>query len=88
MVETHATPMHPGWTTVTEATLATSERSVFRRAMRRPDRVRRQIEKRAKSLWAEDKAYAERRYYLRSPDPLAAMEGRPTDEPVGKPRPL
>jgi isorenieratene synthase len=88
VVETHATPVCPGWTTVTEATLATSERPVFRRAMRHPDRVRRQIEKRAKGLWAEDRAYTERRYYLRHPELLPEMAELSVAEPVGKPHPL
>jgi len=88
VVETHATPICPGRTMVTEATLAASERPVFRRAMRHPRRVRLQIEKRAKGLWAQDRAYAERRYYLRHPELLPEMTGRSTDEPVGKPHPF
>jgi isorenieratene synthase len=88
VVETHATAIRPGWTTVTEATLAFSDRSAFLRAMRRPDRVRHQIVKRAKGLWAEDRAYAERRYYLRHPDLEVEMARWPTGEPVGKPRPV
>jgi isorenieratene synthase len=88
VVETHATPLCPGWTTVTEATLASSERPVFSRAMRHPHRVRRQIVNRAKGLWAEDRAYAERRYFLRHPELLTQMTGRSLSEPVGKPRPL
>jgi isorenieratene synthase len=88
VVETHTTAVSPGWTRVTEATLATSERSVFLQAMKRPARVRSQIEKRAKGLWAEDRAYAERRYYLRHPEQLPEIAGRSITEPVGKPHPL
>jgi len=88
VVETHATPIGPGWTTVTEATLATSQRRVFRRAMRHPGRVRAQIEKRARGLWAEDRAYAERRYFLRHPELLPQTAGRSPAAPVGKPRPI
>ncbi|UCF99127.1 MAG: Rieske (2Fe-2S) protein [Spirochaetaceae bacterium] len=88
VVETHATPMCPGWTTVTEATLAASARPVFRRALKRPARVRSQIEQRARGLWAEDRAYAERRYYLRHPELLPEMAAQSSGEPVGKPRPI
>jgi len=69
VVETHATSISPGWTMVTEATLATSDRRVFRRALRRPARMRAAIEKRAKRLREEDRSYGERRYYLRHPEP-------------------
>jgi isorenieratene synthase len=88
VVETHATPLRPGWTTVTEATLASSDRPVFRRAMRHPERIRRQIENRAKRLWADDRAYAERRYYLRHPELDACISEAGVNEPVGRPRPV
>ena len=88
VVETHATPVCPGWTTVTEATLAYSERPGFIRALRFAHRARPQIEKRARGLWAEDRAYAERRYYLRHPELLPELAGRSPGEPVGKPHPL
>jgi nitrite reductase/ring-hydroxylating ferredoxin subunit len=88
VVETHATPLCPGWTKVTEATLAYSERPGFIRALRYADRVRPQIERRARALWAEDRAYAERRYYLRHPELLPEMAGRSSAEPVGKPHPV
>ncbi|MBN2554059.1 MAG: Rieske 2Fe-2S domain-containing protein [Spirochaetales bacterium] len=88
VVETHATPMCPGRTMVTEATLASSERPGFPRALRFADRVRPRIEKRAGALWAEDRAYAERRYYLRHPELLPEMAARSVSEPVGKPRPV
>jgi isorenieratene synthase len=88
VVETHATPICPGKTTVTEATLASSDRPAFRRALSHPDRVRQQIEKRARGLWAEDRAYAERRYFQRHPELLSEMAALSTVEPVGKPRPV
>jgi len=88
VVETHATPVRPGWTTVTEATLAFSERPGFRRALRYAGRVRPKIEQRAKGLWAEDRAYAERRYFLRHPELPPDMAGRSVTEPVGRPHPL
>ena len=86
VVETHATPVCPGWTTVTEATLATSDYKHFSKAIRYADRIRPRIEKRAKALWAEDRAYAERRYYLRHPELLPDMAGHSMGTPVGKPR--
>jgi isorenieratene synthase len=88
VVETHATPISPGWTMVTEATLATSDRRVFRQALRRPARIRAAIEKRAKRLWEEDRSYGERRYYLRHPELLPEMAAHSFSEPVGKPRPI
>jgi nitrite reductase/ring-hydroxylating ferredoxin subunit len=88
VVETHATPICPGWTMVTEATLAYSERRLFRRALRHPERVRPHIERRAKKLWEEDRAYAERRYFLRHPELLPEMAAKSAFEPVGKPQPV
>jgi nitrite reductase/ring-hydroxylating ferredoxin subunit len=88
VVETHATPVTPGWTMVTEATLATSDRRVFLQALRRPAVVRAQIEKRAKKLWEEDRSYAERRYYLRHQELFPELTARSIAEPVGKRRPI
>lgn len=66
VVETHATPIEPGRTAVIEATLATSDREPFHMFMRAFGRfIRPLIEKRARRLWVEDGAYAERRYELR-----------------------
>ena len=66
MVETHATPIEPGRSAVIETTLATSDRSQFLPFMNGFARfVRPVIEKRARRLWVEDGAYAERRYELR-----------------------
>ncbi|MEM1413410.1 MAG: DUF5914 domain-containing protein [Myxococcota bacterium] len=65
VVETHATPVRPGETAMVEATLASSDREGFDRALRMQRLVRPFVEKRAKRLWQEDLEYAERRYALR-----------------------
>lgn len=66
VVETHATPLQEGRTAVIEATLATSDRPGFRRAMKAVSLIRPFIQKKARRLWVEDAAYAERRYALRT----------------------
>ena len=67
LVETHATPIEPGRSMVTEATLATSERPQFRAFMNTFGSVMRPLIKwRAHKLWVEDAAYAERRFALRN----------------------
>lgn len=66
VVETHATPLAPGRTAIIEATLATSDRPGFRRAIRAAGLIRPFILKSQHRLWVEDAAYAERRYELRS----------------------
>lgn len=66
VVETHATPIGPGRTAVVEATLATSEREGFLGALGARALVRPLIEARARRLWVEDAAYAERTYAVRS----------------------
>lgn len=65
VVETHATPIDPGRTAVTEATLATSDRFGFKLAMKAAKLVRPWVARSAKRLWVEDAAYAERQYQLR-----------------------
>jgi isorenieratene synthase len=66
VVETHATPIAPGRTAVVEATLATSDRPQFHAFVRIMGGVLRPlVQRRAHKLWAEDGAYAERRYELR-----------------------
>lgn len=66
VVETHATPIEPGRSAVIETTLATSDRPQFLPFMNMFARfVRPVIESRARRLWVEDGAYAERRYELR-----------------------
>jgi isorenieratene synthase len=65
VVETHATPLGPGRTAILEATLATSERSGFRRALKAAGIIRPLILKAQRRLWVEDAAYAERTYELR-----------------------
>ena len=88
IVETHATPLAPGWTAVTEATLATSDRPGFARVLKLAARIRPLIERRALALWAEDRAYAERRYFHRNPELIQEALARSEDVPVGKPRPF
>jgi isorenieratene synthase len=68
VVETHATPLRPGRTAIIEATLATSDRPGFRRALRLARFIRPLILKSQRKLWAEDAAYAERRYSMRTGD--------------------
>ncbi len=66
VVETHATPIEPGRSIVTEATLAASERPQFHVFFRLFGGLMRPlVAKRARRLWVEDGAYAERRYELR-----------------------
>lgn len=64
VVETHATPIAPGRSAVVEATLATSDRPMFRMALRAARLIRPLIERAAMRLWVEDIAYAERRRAL------------------------
>ena len=66
VVETHATRMRSGQTSIIETTLVTSERNGFKLISRRPNLVKTLIQKSAKKLWQEDAAYAERRYALRT----------------------
>ena len=65
VVETHATPLGEGRTAILEATLATSERTGFRRAILVAGLIRPFILRAQRKLWAEDAAYAERTYALR-----------------------
>ena len=65
VVETHATPLREGRTAIIEATLATSERGPFLKALGARALVRPFIEARARRLWIEDTAYAERTYAVR-----------------------
>jgi phenylpropionate dioxygenase-like ring-hydroxylating dioxygenase large terminal subunit len=66
VVETHAAPISPGRSRLTEATIATSDRQGFAWMLRWQPLVRWFIETRARRLWVEDVAYAERRYDLRT----------------------
>ncbi|MEJ2481594.1 MAG: DUF5914 domain-containing protein [Gemmatimonadota bacterium] len=65
VVETHATPVGPGRSAILEATLATSDRTGFRRALKAAGMIRPFILKAQRRLWVEDAAYAERTYELR-----------------------
>ena len=93
VVETHATPLRLGRSAIIEATLATSDRPGFRRALRAAWMIRPFVLRAQRKLWAEDAAYAERRYALRSgrvpaagralgrPEaPLADAPSAPADE--------
>ncbi|MDP8223380.1 MAG: DUF5914 domain-containing protein [Candidatus Lernaella stagnicola] len=66
LVETHATPIAPGRSVVTEATIATSERPEFRFALKMGSLIRPLMKKAAHRLWLEDAAYTERAYALRT----------------------
>ncbi len=79
VVETHATPLAPGRTAIIEATLATSERAGFLGMLGARDLVRPLIEARARRLWVEDTAYAERTYALRRAAGDADNAGRTAD---------
>ena len=75
VVETHATPIEPGRSAVIEATLATSDREPFHLFMGAFGRfIRPVIESRARRLWVEDGAYAERRYELRQMEDAEEIE--------------
>jgi SOS response regulatory protein OraA/RecX len=65
VVETHATPIEPGRTTIIEASLAASGRRGFAAAVALSRIVRPFIERSARRLWLDDVAYAERRYQVR-----------------------
>lgn len=66
VVETHATPLRPGRTAIIEATLATSDRRGFKRALRAAWMIRPFMLRSQRKLWVEDAAYAERRFALRT----------------------
>ena len=89
VVETHATPLAPGYTAVIETTLATSERIGFALARRASFVVRPFIERAAGRLWVEDAAYAERASYLRRGDDPARWiaESGPTVSPGARVQP-
>ena len=65
VVETHATPLVDGRTAIIEATLATSERTGFRGALKAAGIIRPFMLRAQRKLWVEDAAYAERTYALR-----------------------
>jgi len=66
VVETHATPVSAQCTAIIEATIATSNRDEFVYARRASALLRPALAWRAKRLWVDDAAYAERRYAIRS----------------------
>jgi hypothetical protein len=71
VVETHATPIAPGYSAIVEATLATSDRPGFALAIRGASLLRPLVERAARRLWVEDSAYAERTRFLRTGQPPA-----------------
>ncbi len=69
VVATHATPVRPGITSVVEAALATSDRPGFLVARRLARLLQPLLLRRARRLWDDDLAYAERRHALRATAP-------------------
>lgn len=86
VVETHATPIVPGYTAIIEATLADSERIGFRVMRRIKPLVRPLVERTARRLWVEDSAYAERKYALRKKGQTAIIEDGDWYTIAGTPR--
>lgn len=77
VVETHATPLARHMTAIIEATLATSDRPGFFGVTSMAARwLRPLMRRRAERLWADDAAYAERRYALRRGE-IADGDGAP-----------
>jgi len=60
-VDTHSSPNDEHRCAVVEATLATSDRPQFAHVVRFARWARPWLERRARRLWVEDVAYAERR---------------------------
>lgn len=83
VVETHATPLGPGWTAIVEATLATSDRPGFQVAQKAAPLLRPLVAAAAKRLWREDAAYAERTFFVRNGRKLDAQSPRDWNEPPG-----
>ena len=81
VVETHATPLRRGRSEIIEATLATSDRPGFQRAIKAAGLIRPFVLKSQRKLWVEDAAYAERRYALRAG--LVPAAGRGLARPEG-----
>jgi len=86
VVETHATPLVPGYTAIIEATLADSERLGFRAVRQLTPLLRLFVERRARRLWVEDAAYAERKYALRQESQLPLIRDRDWYTVPGTPR--
>jgi len=83
VVETHATPIDPTHTAVIEATLATSDRSLFPWFAKANRWIRPLIERRAKRLWVEDCDYAEQTFAVRAERSDQSPSGRPAMKPRG-----
>lgn len=87
VVETHATPLEHGRCAIIEATLATSDRPGFRHVLRAAGMLRPFIKRRARRLWVEDAAYAERCYALRQQQAAKESETTLAAAPVEVTRP-
>ncbi|WIX76878.1 DUF5914 domain-containing protein [Amycolatopsis carbonis] len=84
VVETHATPLGVGVdgrprTAVIEAVVAASERAGFAVARKAAGALRPLIRRTAERLWRDDLAYAERRYLLRTTDPVRGTPARSSE---------
>jgi hypothetical protein len=83
VVETHATPIAPDRTAVIEATLASSARPGLAWLPRAGTVLRGLVRARAARLWADDAAYCERTYELRTRKrALPIAEGVEPEEPI------
>lgn len=84
VVETHATPLVPGYTAIVETTLANSERLGFIPVRRAAAISRLLVERTARRLWRDDAAYAERSAYQRTGAcPAACIAERGAEVPPG-----
>lgn len=66
VVETHATPLRAGRTAIVEAVMAHSDRPSFRLVRAAAPVLRPLLRAASRRLWADDAAYAERLYALRT----------------------
>jgi hypothetical protein len=89
VVETHVTPLFPGYSAIVEATLATSNRPGFALVIRAAALLRPWVRNIARRLWVEDRAYAERTRYLRTGERpgLGGGGGACWNRAPGTPRP-
>ena len=87
VVETHVTPLFPGYSAIVEATLATSNRPGFALVIRAAALLRPWVRNIARRLWVEDRAYAERTRYLRTGERPGLGSGACWNRAPGTPRP-
>jgi len=86
VVETHATPIAPGYTRLTELTIAHSAARGFAVARWIAPIIRPFIRSAARRLWREDAAYAERRFFLKNGSPYSLYQEAAVKWPIGHPR--